>query len=68
MNRFDIVFYSSDQPATADSLEISWPPAASASTVGAQQTTTMELITRRLKPGASVRRLRSHRCSWPRRV
>ena len=25
------------------------------------------LITRRIKPGTSIRRLRHHRCAWPRR-
>ena len=68
MNRFDLVFPSSSQPAPDASNDLSWSPSETdASVAGAPQTKTAELITVRTKPGASIRRLRNHRCAWPRR-
>ena len=66
MNRLDLQFPSSDQPSPADSFEL--PLYCSTSDAGnGTQTVTAELVTRRVKPGTSIRRIRNHRCSWPRR-
>ncbi len=68
MNRLDLVIPSFEQPAPADSFELSWPSHGGASSVAtATRTVTVELITRRIRPGTSIRRLRNHRCAWPRR-
>ena len=68
MNRLDLVIPPFDQSSTADSFELSWPSGGDSPSVAtATQTVTVELITRRVKPGCSVRRLRHHRCAWPRR-
>lgn len=66
MNRFDLVFPPSGQPAPAPDTDLSWSPAETDAAV-ATQTKTAELITVRIKPGASIRRLRNHRCAWPRK-
>jgi len=66
MNRLDLQFPSFDQPSPADSFELPLFSSKSAA-AGGTQTVTAELVTRRVKPGTSIRRLRNHRCSWPRR-
>ena len=68
MNRLDLVFPSSSQPAPDSGIAQSWAlTEPDASFDGLQQSGTAELITVRIKPGASIRRLRNNRCAWPRR-
>ena len=68
MNRLDLVFPSSSHPAPDTGNDLTWsPPGTESSIPDVPQTKTAELITVQVKPGASIRRLRNHRCAWPRR-
>jgi|GEM_PF-6170018 len=72
MNRFEITFSDTENDAPAAG-EAAWetrlivPLASAAPMATATAGISEELITRRPIPGTSIRRLRHHRSSWPRR-
>jgi hypothetical protein len=69
MNRIELpVTAGAGQGSDTEFNLVTWQPeqeAASAEETAV--TASVPLMTRRIKPGTSIRRLRNHRSAWPRR-
>ncbi len=70
MNRIVSIYPPADSGSSVAVLDF---PAAESAAMPAMiypsaQPAPAELMTRRIMPGTSIRRLRNHRCAWPRRA
>jgi hypothetical protein len=65
MNRFHITFPSDENQPVVPAL--TWEPAVLPALNAPPPSGDTALITRRPQAGTSIRRLRHHRCAWPRR-
>ena len=66
MNRFDLTF-PPDAPPAPLPPQFVFQFSAPAQVTGLPESGATALITRRQLPGTSIRRLRHHRCAWPKR-